>query len=441
MGVRKALAASAMASGANDQIGLRCASMLLMHGSVGGFAALTPVFLSLRFTPAEVGVLTGLPAMLGIFANPLVSAVCDMHGMHKSVLVLFTIFHAVVRLSLILPGLPSSCLAVLTVVYGLLLGPMLSIVDASASAALGDKYGSVRSFGSLGFGLVALLCGSLLTLSGGPSASANFLSMLTLTFALEMLCVLCFIKLDFSALKQGSGTKEQTKEESRPSLLTLLRQVASVSSVHFSAVTLLNGAFLGGLSTAHGMFLKELGADGTIIGAAGFIGPLSEVVWFQTCGKLLQRLGLSGCLAAAQAAFMCRFIWYAALPTNLDYVESWIGISRQSALWASLPSEGLHGLCFAVSWTAILKYAQDIAPPGLQASSITLISTIHWGVGLGVGAWASGLLVDTVGSQKTFGALTAFAALNLGLSLLGCLCYGSDWSPATHVDSSHDKKD
>ena len=70
----------------------------------------------------------------------------------------------------------------------------------------------------------------------------------------------------------------------------------------------------------------------------------------------------------------------------------------------------LHGLTFAVLWSASVTHAQALAPPGRAGLFQGLVEAMHWGVGFGCGAGAGGLLFERVGAVRTFQGAAAVAA-------------------------------
>ena len=76
----------------------------------------------------------------------------------------------------------------------------------------------------------------------------------------------------------------------------------------------------------------------------------------------------------------------------------------------------LHGLTFAVLWSASVTHAQALAPPGRAGLFQGLVEAMHWGVGFGCGAGVGGLLFEKarLGRPRFARALSRFSrALSL----------------------------
>eukprot|EP01052_Picozoa_sp_SAG31_P007278 SAG31_NODE_345_length_17358_cov_61.906889_10_plen_156_part_00 len=132
-------------------------------------------------------------------------------------------------------------------------------------------------------------------------------------------------------------------------------------------------------------------------------------------------------MAAAQLAYVARFAWYAAIGPLSFGAARRFGIPRSLILWGILPSEILHGLTYAVMWSAIANYAKRIAPDGMVQTSMSVASTMHWTLGFGTGATVGGQLFARLGGQGTFQLGAVFAAANCLTAIFGWSKYGKSW--------------
>merc|ERR1712196_629270 len=87
-----------------------------------------------------------------------------------------------------------------------------TMMDASTIAAVGDRYGGIRLWGSIGFGLMTLVAGGLAWLSKRLSGSSlvGFSAAFSLSSFLYLLSVIGFSKLNVKALwDKGRSKKAQ----------------------------------------------------------------------------------------------------------------------------------------------------------------------------------------------------------------------------------------
>lgn len=134
--------------------------------------------------------------------------------------------------------------------------------------------------------------------------------------------------------------------------------------------------------------------------------------------KILKVLGVSGSIAAAQVAYLVRFLWYANLK-SIASLGPW-------GYWAVLPIELLHGLTFAVNWSAITAHCVRVAPDGMIGSTQQLISTVHWGLAAGVGAAVGGRVIAQSGGERMFVMGATVAASTLALTAVGASVFGKE---------------
>eukprot|EP01052_Picozoa_sp_SAG31_P039068 SAG31_NODE_5341_length_2599_cov_1.845600_4_plen_162_part_00 len=81
------------------------------------------------------------------------------------------------------------------------------------------------------------------------------------------------------------------------------------------------------------------------MGIARLLTCIAEVPAFRMSGQILKLLGVSGSFALAQVAYIVRFLYYVNLRA-IAKLGPW-------GMWAVLPIELLHGVTFAVNWSAL----------------------------------------------------------------------------------------
>lgn len=267
----------------NEQIPLRSALMLSTFGAMGAFNTFRPVFLATILSPAELGAVSGLLQLIGIFVNPVVAAIGDLFVQHRAVAVLSCVGQAALQLCLLLPKAASARATTAILFAHALVSPhMLSILDSSTIATVGDRYGNVRLFGAVGFGALALGGGGLISISGDPNRRANFLMAFSLASALQLLSLPALMKLDLQSLqsesKKGSRVKRpcaesvldakpdakpDSKPDSKPdpkpdpSMMHFLKKVASARSALFYLITYGSGISCGLIDTFLNVFLAQ----------------------------------------------------------------------------------------------------------------------------------------------------------------------------------------
>jgi hypothetical protein len=186
----------------------------------------------------------------------------------------------------------------------------------------------------------------------------------------------------------------------------------------FIVIVFLSGCNGSLIDTFLNVHLNNQGAPGVLMGTARMLTCAAEVPFFRVSGKILKKLGVSGSIAAAQVAYVLRFIWYTNLRT-ISKLGPW-------GLWAVLPIELLHGLTFAVNWSAITAHCARVAPPGMASATQQLVSTVHWGLAAGVGAAMGGRVIARSSGERMFMMGAGQAALTLLLTGVGASLFGRE---------------
>jgi len=158
-------------------------------------------------------------------------------------------------------------------------------------------------------------------------------------------------------------------------------------------------AFIAGLGLAAisnylFVYMQSLGASNTLMGFALTVSTISEVPALFFSNRLLRRFGTRGMLVIAMTAISLRLICY-SLAT-----QPWIVLLIQLS----------HGLTYAAIYTAGVHYADQVAPPGLQATTQGMFSGTLMGFGSAAGALLGGVLLDRFSAGGMF-AITGLLVL------------------------------
>ncbi|MCL4160419.1 UNVERIFIED_CONTAM: hypothetical protein GTU68_058646 [Idotea baltica] len=133
-------------------------------------------------------------------------------------------------------------------------------------------------------------------------------------------------------------------------------------------------------------YLNEIGfAD-----AAGKMtfGQMSEMLFLFIMPFFFKRLGVKNMMLIGMGAWVLRYILFAY--GNAD-----------DMVWMLYLGIILHGICYDFFFVTGQIYADDRAPEHLKSSVQGLMTFATYGVGMFIGTWASGKVVDlyTIGEQ------------------------------------------
>jgi len=261
-------------------------------------------------------------------------------------------------------------LYVLVLAYSLCYMPTLALTNSLTFRQMRDtrqEFGPIRVFGTFGWIVAGLLIGSL-----GIEATALPLRIAAGGSLLLGLYSFTLPHTPPLASRTGGGLEQVIP---RRSLLLLRDRSVGV----FAVASLLICIPLQFYYTFTNLYLNELG----IVNAAGKMsgGQMSELVCMLLIPVFFRRLGVKYMLAVGMLAWVGR---YAAFAWGNATDLTWM-------LWAGIL---LHGVCYDFFFVTGQIYIDRKAPQELRAATQGLITLLTYGVGMFVGAWLSGLVVD-----------------------------------------------
>ena len=338
----------------------------------------------LGFTGVQIGLLTGIPPLITLFAGPFLSGVADSTRRHNLIMGLGILSAAVIIFSI-------SQLDVFWVIFALVIAfniffsPVASLGDSATMAMLGEEramYGRVRLGGTIGWGVFAQIAGILLTRFGLGILFYMYSTIMVVNFFVSR-------KLTF-----GRQEDHETRSGTIWTLLSKPRWIIFLSS-----------AFLGGLGAFSvaaflSPYLQELGANGDQIGFAFTIATLTELPIFFFGNRLVKRFKPYGLFVISLVLLGIRSLLFAAADT---------------LLWA-IVVQALGGMIFPAMWSAGVAYADQHAPAGLKSTAQGLFGAMSFGFGSAVGGFVGGLLIESGGGRGMF--LVFGIVIFVGLALV-----------------------
>jgi MFS transporter, PPP family, 3-phenylpropionic acid transporter len=333
-----------------------------------------------QFNGPQIALLTGLPPLITLFAAPFWTNVADSKRWHRQVMSLGIL--VAILCVLLLQNMSIFLITLLTViVLFFFFSPVASLSDSATIAMLGaDKamYGRVRIGGTIGWGLFALIAGSMINSYGLKLAFWGFAF-----FSLINLFVAQKLVYDDSTVHEslnGGGVQF---------FLTSRRwQLFLVSS------------FLGGLGASSvasflAPYMTGLGATESQVGFAIMIATLTELPIFFFGNRLLKRFAAQNLFLFALLMMGIRSLFYALVKT----------------IPAVYIVQAFGGMIFPAMWLAGVAYADEHAPAGLKSTAQGLFGAMSFGFGAAVGGFLGGLLLESVGGR---GMYLVFSFIILG---------------------------
>jgi MFS family permease len=122
-------------------------------------------------------------------------------------------------------------------------------------------------------------------------------------------------------------------------------------------------------------------------------GQMSELFCMLLIPWFFRRLGVKYMLAAGMLAWVVRYILFACGNAGAGVWMFWLGIL-------------LHGICYDFFFVTGQIYIDRKASLALRAAAQGLITFLTYGLGMFVGSWLSGAIVDRYTQHAPDGAVT-----------------------------------
>jgi len=372
---------------------------LLLHKfcyflGMGANAAYFPFAIQLWTSPlfgltvAESGVIFAVGHVISMIVSPLVMRIADQNkSWRKGVLV------SGILLQILFLGLlyRSSGFWQILLFEGLQEAASCAVWPSFDAATLrvlevahGNShfYGNTRAFGALGWGAFAWLFGAIYDSHG--------LGMWWWCFATAMLPVALlalFIPVE-SRSAQSVKMDVLVKSLVRWDVFILLF-IVFLTAVLLQIVDVYRFPFLATLPNC----------TNQILGISITVTALSEAPFFFITSWILQRLDVGPALCVVLAGYGVRYIYYSLINNP----------------WYTMPAELMHGVTFALGWSAATQYVSSLLPPELSTSAQGLLAGIQWGLGAACGSLLGGFMQGLFGWRIMWriGSGVAFAGLFL----------------------------
>jgi nucleoside transporter len=325
--------------------------------------------MGLHFNGQQVGWTAGTTAVGAIVAPFFVGLIADRFLATQRALGLLHLAGAVLLWLASVQGsfIP---LYVTVLAYSLCYMPTLALTNSLSFRQMRDaqqQFGPIRVFGTLGWIVAGLIIGRL-----GIEATA-----LPLQIAAGGSLLLGLYSFTLPHTPPLAGGRDAGLEQIIPRRSLLL--LRDRSTAVFALASLLICIPLQFYYAFTNLYLNELGVQNAAGKMSG--GQMSELACMLLIPFFFRRLGVKYMLAVGMLAWVGR---YAAFAWGNATDLTWM-------LWAGIL---LHGICYDFFFVTGQIYIDRKAPQELRAATQGLMTFLTYGVGMFLGAWLSGLVVD-----------------------------------------------
>lgn len=338
------------------------------------FASLLPYFVlfyqGLGFSGTQIGLLTGVPPLITLFGAPFLSGVADSTRRHRMIMGLG--IAVAIGVMMIMPSLRAFAIVfIFIMIFNIFMSPVSSLADSATMSMLGEEramYGRIRLGGTIGWGLVAPIAGTVVENYG-------------LRLAFMIFSAIMFI--NFFVSQKFSFGKVEGHETNHGGIRTLL---AGRRWIFFLLISFLGGVGIFSVASYLFPYMAELGANESQMGIALTISTLTELPVFFFGHRLVRRFGSYRLFIIALVLIGIRSLLYGVVdsPFQIYFVQAF------------------SGMIFPVMWLAGVSYADENAPVGLKSTAQGVFSAMMFGFGSALGGFIGGLLLESVGGHGMF---------------------------------------
>jgi PPP family 3-phenylpropionic acid transporter len=353
------------------------------------FIPFLPVYFDEQgLSPSQIGFIVGTGGFITIVAQPLWGMISDRTKTIRKVLLLLLVCTIMTGFVLYHTGTYSLIIlfAMLTYFFLMPVDPLTESLNFRVAESAGISYGSLRTYGALGYAVMSLFAGYIMTSFGAHSLAYLFAAIGLVSFVITLFMPDAPVSgkpVTLSSLKHFLSSKE--------TLLFLI--LVFISSIPAR----MNDTYLG-------VYIKELGGTASLVGQAWFLAAGSEIVvfalsfWWLRKGSELMLIAFSGFF------YFIRF-----------FASAWI---EDPHLLAYL--QLLQLLTFPVFYSAAIQYLYRIVPVEWRATGQTVLALLFFGVSGIIASFAGGALYEAFGGRTLF---LTISGMSLAGTLFGIVLY------------------
>ncbi|MFH5184363.1 MFS transporter [Paenibacillus sp. TAB 01] len=350
------------------------------------FLSFLPVYLDAQgLTATRIGLIIGTGGIITIIAQPLWGIISDRSRTIKKVMLLLLVCSTIIGSMLYASGSFVLLLLFTMLLYFFLmpLDPLTESLNFQTGEAYGASYGSIRTFGAVGYAVMSLAVGYAMLYFGSRSLSFLFAVMGILSL------IVC------SSLADAPAAGKPVTFKSLRSFLSYRQTVWFLLLIFITAVPQrINDTFLG-------VYIRSLGGSPELVGQAWFFAAGSEILvfalsfWWLRKGKELLIISFSSVF------YVTRF-----------FISAWI-TDPQSLVLVQI----LQTFTFPVFYSAAIQYLYRIVPEEWRATGQTVLALLFFGVSGIAASYAGGWLYELLGGHTLYLVISSISLVGLLFSL------------------------
>jgi PPP family 3-phenylpropionic acid transporter len=365
----------------NKNVAILAIFYAFVYMSIGTFSSYIGIyFVEAGIGHSEIGILTSIGAVVGLFTQPLWGVVGDRAKTKNRILMICTLFASITIWLVPWAGtmfVPLLLAMALFSLFQIAINPLSDAITLELSSQGVVRFSSIRSFGSIGYAIVSVAAGWLFT--------THLNTIFLITSLIMFGCFLLSLGIPQVAGHQSGGKKVNLVSIFRNKQLVVLY-----------AYTLSLSIAMGFFFSFQAIYSKEQGISMEVIGIGLAIGSFSQFPFMIFFRQFYNRFGIRNILLFSGLIHTLRWCLYAFSLTPFTYIFSWV----------------LHGGTYILFYMCLAEYVNSYVVKELRASGQMLNSVIQMSVGKIIGGMLGGLYAAHFGFQSAFLLLAVMGALS-----------------------------
>ncbi|WP_057913107.1 MFS transporter [Peribacillus muralis] len=366
----------------------------LYFGLLAIFIPFLPVYLADQgLRPAQIGFIIGTGGFVTLITQPLWGMISDKTRTIRKVLLMLIFCSSVIGYFLYDSSsyLQLILFAMLLYFFLMPIDPLTESLNFTIAEKSGISYGSIRTYGALGYAVISLITGYVMSYFGANSLAFLFAGIGLISFIISWMMPDAPVSgkpVTLKSLKHFFSNKETL-------LFLLLVFICAVPAR-------MNDTFLG-------VYIRELGGSAKLVGLTWFLAAGSEIVVFALSFWWLRK-GKEIIIISFAAAFF--FIRY--------FVSAWI---TDPHLLAYL--QVLQILTFPIFYSAAIQYLYRIVPVEWRATGQTVLALLFFGVSGIIASYVGGSIYEAFGGKTLYLFISSISFIGMIFALVLYRIYGT----------------
>ncbi|MCY9697827.1 MFS transporter [Paenibacillus alginolyticus] len=357
------------------------------------FVSFLPVYLDAQGLPAtKIGLIIGTGGFIAIFSQPLWGMISDRTKTIKKVMLLLLGCSTIVGYLLYASSSFIVLLLFTMLMYFFLmpLDPLTESLNFQTAEANGVSYGSIRTFGAVGYAVMSLAVGYTTQFFGINSLAFLFAGIGIISI---LICL---------PLPDAPVTGKPI------SLKTLRNFLSNKETIWFMLLIFIVAVPQRINDTFLGVYIRKLGGTPDMVGLAWFLAAGSEILVFALSFWWLRKGKELAIISFASVFYFIRF-----------FLSAWV-TDPHILVFLQL----LQTFTFPIFYSAAIQYLYRIVPEEWRATGQTVLAILFFGVSGIVASYLGGWFYENFGGKQLYLWISGMSFAGLLFSFVLNAVYG-----------------